>query len=55
MARRQIPPSELDICEGSVFANTLIPKGTKYGTFLGQWTAQPPQNEQYAWEVSLFL
>lgn len=52
MARLQVPPAELDIKNGSVYANTHIPKGTRYGPFIGRWSGESPQNEQYCWEVS---
>ncbi len=30
-----------------------VPPGTRYGPFLGKWTAEPA-DQRFAWEVSYF-
>lgn len=48
---RNGPPQELDIRNGSVFAVSVVPRGTKFGPFLGQMTNEP-MDHRFAWEVS---
>lgn len=50
---RTVPP-ELKVKEGGrgVWARENVPKGRRYGPFLGKWVLEPV-DLQYAWEVSL--
>lgn len=49
MARR--PPQELDFANGTVYANTTLDRGTKFGPYPVKWTNEPI-DKHLAWEVS---
>lgn len=51
MARLQAPPQELDIRNGSVHAIAPVPRGTRFGPFLGKLINEPI-DQRFAWEVS---
>lgn len=51
------PPSQVELRESrtgkglGVWAKEAVPKGTKFGPFLGKWAVEPT-DPKYAWEVS---
>lgn len=49
MAR--VPPQELDFQNGTVYANSSIRRGTKYGPYPVKWSHEP-LDKHLAWEVS---
>lgn len=47
-----IPP-ELELNNSGLWTRVAIPRGTRYGPFLGRWINKPI-DPRFAWEVSAF-
>ena len=60
MSSHATPPVELEVREVvgedalGIWARQLIPRGTRYGPFLGKWLSEPV-DPRFAWEVSTYL
>lgn len=50
MARLHVPPHQLDIQSGAVYARSMQERGTKYGPFDVRFTQDP--EKPFVWEVS---
>lgn len=53
MIRLQGPPQDLDIIGGSIYANSTIYRGRKFGPYPVQFMPEPT-DKQFAWEVSVY-
>lgn len=47
-------PSELEVRGSGLYTRLPVPRGTRYGPYLGKWMAKP-LDHRFAWEVSVLV
>lgn len=47
-------PSELEVRGSGLYTRMSVPRGTRYGPYMGKWMAKP-LDPRFAWEVSLLI
>lgn len=47
-------PSELEVRGSSLYTRMPVPRGTRYGPYMGKWMARP-LDQRFSWEVRLLI